>query len=69
MTVIPASQTSFQRPARPSERRRAIFVQSSTKPIAELVIDALAVNFDQRRLHPRVVMAHDFHEAAVARGA
>ena len=34
MTVIPASQTSFQRPARPSERRRAIFVQSSTKPIA-----------------------------------
>ena len=34
MTVIPASQTSFQRPARPSERRRAIFVQSSTKPMA-----------------------------------
>ena len=34
MTVIPASQTSFQRPASPSERRRAIFVQSSTKPIA-----------------------------------
>jgi hypothetical protein len=34
MTVMPASQSNFQRPARPSDRRRAIFVQSSTKPIA-----------------------------------
>ena len=33
-TVIAPSQRSFQRPERPSERRRETFVQSSTKPIA-----------------------------------